>query len=61
MNTTLAYEAGRFDGKQNAKKRMMIGGVEYESEDQASRMLGIRRQTISYRINSANFPMYVLA
>jgi hypothetical protein len=59
-NTTAAYDAGRFDGNKNERKKMSIDGVEYESEKQASEKLGISRATISKRLNDDRFPMYIL-
>ena len=61
-NTTAAYDAGRFDGNKNERKKMSIDGVKYESEFEASKILGISRKTIYRRLkDDDNFGSYVLA
>ena len=40
-------------------KSCTINGVEYESQDVAAEILGLRVATLRYRIKSSNFPEYV--
>jgi len=61
VNLTAAYEAGRFDGKKNAYKAMIIDGVRYKSETEAASALGLSRATISKYIKDEKFPNYALA
>jgi group I intron endonuclease len=39
-------------------KKIIINGVVYKSIIESSRQLGIKRTTIMYRLDSANFPSY---
>ena len=59
-NISHAYNAGRYDETKSARKKISIEGVIYESELQASKMLGISRSTISSRIKNKKFTNYVL-
>jgi hypothetical protein len=61
LNAIAAYEAGRFDGKKNAYKAMIIDGVRYKSETEAALALGLSRWTISNYIKDVKRPNYVLA
>lgn len=59
-NVSYAYNSGKYDETKSARKKMSIDGVIYESELQASKMLGISRSTISGRIKNKKFTYYFL-
>lgn len=60
LNAIAAYDAGRFDGKKNAYKRMIIDGVIYKSETDAASALGVSRALISMYIKDESRPNYAL-
>ena len=59
-NVSYAHAKGKYDGTKTVRKNMSIDGVMYESELQASKMLGISRSTISGRIKNKKFTNYFL-
>ncbi|AAC96790.2 HNH endonuclease [Paramecium bursaria Chlorella virus 1] len=48
-NAIAAHDAGKYDDKKTMRIKVSIDGVEYKSLSEASKILGISRQTITYR------------
>jgi len=55
----LNEDVSKFKGKSNNSKKCSINGVIYNSLKECSKLIGVNRTTIGYRLNSSSFPNWI--